>query len=118
MGPVVRTPVSANPGLNFNPGFFFLLSKAHCRIFSLFFLEYPITKLKAKRIKLNLPFKLSYPSSNFTLTVGYLNPASNNPALGMSLTCFGSEYRHCLGERGAAEIGSYNKITKFLKNTS
>ena len=26
--------------------------------------------------------------------------------------------RHCLGERGAAEIGSYNKITKFLKNTS
>ena len=93
MGPVVRTPVSANPGLNFNPGFFFLLSKAHCRIFSLFFLEYPITKLKAKRIKLNLPFKLSYPSSNFTLTVGYLNPASNNPALGMSLTCFGSEYR-------------------------
>ena len=27
-GPVVRTPVSANLGLNFNPGFFFLLSKA------------------------------------------------------------------------------------------
>ena len=26
--PVVRTPVSANPGLNFNPGFFFFLSKA------------------------------------------------------------------------------------------
>ena len=26
--------------------------------------------------------------------------------------------RHCLGERGAAEIRSYNKITKFLKNTS
>ena len=25
---------------------------------------------------------------------------------------------HCLGERGAAEIRSYNKITKFLKNTS
>ena len=37
-GPVVRTPVSANPGLNFNPGFFFLLSKAHCRIiFSILF---------------------------------------------------------------------------------
>ena len=28
LGPVVRTPVSANLGLNFNPGFFFLLSKA------------------------------------------------------------------------------------------
>ena len=27
-GQVVRTPVSANPGLNFNPGFFFFLSKA------------------------------------------------------------------------------------------
>ena len=28
LGPVVRTLVSANPGLNFNPGFFFFLSKA------------------------------------------------------------------------------------------
>ena len=28
LGPVVRTPVSANPGLNFNPAFFFMLSKA------------------------------------------------------------------------------------------
>ena len=27
-GPVVRTPVSANPGLNFNRCFFFYLSKA------------------------------------------------------------------------------------------
>ena len=26
--PVVRTLVSTNPGLNFNPGFFFFLSKA------------------------------------------------------------------------------------------
>ena len=31
-GPVVRTPVSANLRLNFNPGFFFLLSKALSRI--------------------------------------------------------------------------------------
>ena len=31
-GPVVRTPVRANPGLNFNPGFFFFLSKALFRI--------------------------------------------------------------------------------------
>ena len=37
-GQVVRTPVSANPGLNFNPGFFFLLSKAlSWIIFSNFF---------------------------------------------------------------------------------
>ena len=38
LGPVVRTPVSANPGLNFNPGFFFFLSKALYRIiFSILF---------------------------------------------------------------------------------
>ena len=31
-GPVVRTLVSPNPGLNFNPGFVFFLSKALCQI--------------------------------------------------------------------------------------
>ena len=31
-GAVVRRPVSATLGLNFNPGFFFLLSKALSRI--------------------------------------------------------------------------------------
>ena len=31
-GPVVGTPVSTNQGLNFNPAFFFLLSKALSRI--------------------------------------------------------------------------------------
>ena len=37
-GPVVRTPVSTNPGLNFNPTFFFLLSIALSRIiFSILF---------------------------------------------------------------------------------
>ena len=37
-GPVVRTPVGANPGLNFNPGFFLFLSKAHYGIiFSILF---------------------------------------------------------------------------------
>ena len=30
---------------------------------------------------MNLLFKLSYLSSNFALTLGYLNPASSNPAL-------------------------------------
>ena len=39
-GPVVRTPVSANQGLNLNVGFFFLLSKAVSRIiFSILFEE-------------------------------------------------------------------------------
>ena len=33
-----------------------------------------------ERIKLNLLFKLSNLNSNFALTLGYLNPALNNPA--------------------------------------
>ena len=38
LGPVVRTPVSASPGLNFNPGFFIFLSKAlSLVIFSILF---------------------------------------------------------------------------------
>ena len=69
---------SANLGLNFNPGFFFFSSKALSRIIFSILLEYPITKLQAKRIRLDLFFKLSYLSSNFALTLGYLNPASNN----------------------------------------
>ena len=39
-----------------------------------------IIKLWTKRIKLNLLFKLSYLNWNFALTLGYLNPALNNPA--------------------------------------
>ena len=41
----VRTPVSANPGLNFNPGFYLVSSKALSRIIFYIFLEYPIIKL-------------------------------------------------------------------------
>ena len=44
-GPVVQTPVSANPGLNFNQGFFFLSSKELSRMIFYIFLEYPIIKL-------------------------------------------------------------------------
>ena len=44
-GPVVRTPVSANPGLYLNPGFFFFLSKALSRIIFSIFLAYPYIKL-------------------------------------------------------------------------
>ena len=80
-GHVVRRPINANPGLNFNPGLYFFCSKAFFRIkLSRFFLEYQIIKLWTKRIKLNFLFKLSYLSWNFALTLGYLNPALNNPA--------------------------------------
>ena len=33
-GPAVRRPISANPGLNFNPGFFFFCSKVFSRVIS------------------------------------------------------------------------------------
>ena len=44
-GPVVRMPISANPGLNFNQGFFFFSSKALSQMIFYIFLEYPIIKL-------------------------------------------------------------------------
>ena len=37
----------------------------------------------AERIKLNLLFKPSNLNSNFALTLGYLKPALDNPALGV-----------------------------------
>ena len=81
LGRVVRRPVSANPGLNFNPGFFFFSSKAFSRkIFSILFRVFN-HQIVEKRIKLHLHFKLSYLNSNFVLTLGYVNPALNNPAL-------------------------------------
>ena len=36
-GPVVKRPISANPGLNFNPSFFFFCSKVFSRVISSFF---------------------------------------------------------------------------------
>ena len=79
-GPVVQRPISTNPGLNFNPGFFFFCFKAFSRIIFPFFLEHPITELQTRSIKLNLLFKLLYLNSNFALTLGYFNPALNNSA--------------------------------------
>ena len=79
LGPVVRGPISANPGSNFNLGSFFFCSKAFSQIICTILLEHPIIKLQAKRIQLNLLSKLSYLNSNFALTPGYLNPALNNP---------------------------------------
>ena len=46
-GPVAQRPISANPELNFPPGFFLFCWKAFPEIinFPLFFLEHPIIKL-------------------------------------------------------------------------
>ena len=46
-----------------------------------YFEEHPTINLMTERIKLNLLFKPSNLHSNFPLTLGYLNPALNNPAL-------------------------------------
>ena len=44
-------------------------------------MEHLIIKLLTKRILLNFPLRLPELKSDFTLTLGYLNPALNNPAL-------------------------------------
>ena len=70
-GPVVRTPISANPQLNFNPGFFFFLSKVLSR--KMFSIPFRVTyhQILGKEIKLNLLFKLWYSNSNFALKLDY-----------------------------------------------
>ena len=45
LGPVFQRLISANPELNFNPGFFFFSSQHFLQLVSLFFLEYPVIKL-------------------------------------------------------------------------
>ena len=66
----------------------FLYSKAFLGKFSMSFLKHQIVILQTKRIRLNFLLKLLDLKSDFTLTLGYLNPALNNPALVSS--CFGN----------------------------
>ena len=74
--------MSVDPGLNFNLVFYISLFKSRFRIiFPILFFECSIIKLKTKRVKLNFLFKLSDLKTSFILTVGYLNPVLNNPAL-------------------------------------
>ena len=71
LGPVVWRQISANPGLNFNPGFFFFCSKAFPRIFfSILFRASNCQIVEKNKIKLNVLFKLSYLNSNFAQTLG------------------------------------------------
>ena len=76
--------LSLNPGLNFTRVSFSFVQKHFLAQFSLIFIEYRTMNLLTKRIKLYvcmyLLYKLSYLNSNFALTLGYLNPALNNPA--------------------------------------
>ena len=74
--------LALNPGLNFNPGFFLFCSKAFPENFLYSFQSIgPTIKIVHRRMKLNWLVKCSYLNSNFTLTLGYLYPVFNNPAL-------------------------------------
>ena len=104
-------PVSANLGLNINPGSFFVLSKALSRIIFSILFRVSNHQIVGKRIKLNLLFKLSYLSSNFALTLGYLNPASNNPAQNCNSLLYGVPAVHLSKikrlQNAAARLVSY-----------
>ena len=65
--------------LALNLNFFFLRSKAFSRI--IFSVTFKVN-LYTKGIKTEMLFKLSNLNSNLALTLGYLNPALNNLALG------------------------------------
>ena len=67
--------LALNPGLNLTRVSFSCVQKYFLRQFSLLCLELPIINLYTKRIKTEMLFKLSNLSSNFALTLGYLNPA-------------------------------------------
>ena len=73
LGPVAQRLISANPVLDFNPGFFFFLSKSFSRIiFSILFRTSNHQIADKKNSTEYLLFKHSYLNSNFALTVGYL----------------------------------------------
>ena len=108
LGSVVRRPISANPWLNFNLGFFFFCSKGFSRIIFSILFRASNHQIVGKKNNTEFAFKLSHLNSNFALTPGYLNPALKNLALGnkplyrdldsslamsgVSLGCFCPEY--------------------------
>ena len=73
--------ISAKLVLYFNLDFFFPLIKSLFQIISLFLLGHPIIKLWSKGMVLNFLVKLPNLKSDFTLTLGYLNPTLNNLVL-------------------------------------
>ena len=56
-------------------------------------------------------FKLSYLSSNFALTLGYLNLASNNQAL------IGNQANHDAYSTSGAQVGAKNKDFSVVSQT-
>ena len=97
LGPVVRRLISANPGLNFNLGFFFFCSKAFSRIIFTILFRASNHQIVGKNSKTEFAFKFSYLNSNFTLTLGYLNPALKNPALAWLVMSAKQQWYPCSG---------------------
>ena len=79
-GPVVRRRISANTGLNFNLDFFTPLFESLFGI--IFFILYRASNHQnlIKKNYTEFLLKLLDLKSEFTPTLGYLNPALNNPA--------------------------------------
>ena len=76
--------LARNLGFNFNPGFFFLCSKALSWIIFSDIFRASNHQPVDKRIKTEMLFKLSNLNSNLALTLGYLNPALNSLAQGVN----------------------------------
>ena len=74
LGPVVRRPISANPRLNFDLGFFITLLKCLFGIISCFLMRPSNSHILDKKN-----------STEFCFVLGYLNPNLNNPALEYNL---------------------------------
>ena len=79
-GPVVRRRISANTGLNFNLDFFTPLFESLFGIISSILYRASNHQILIKKNFTEFLLKLSDLKSEFTLTLGYLNPALNNPA--------------------------------------
>ena len=79
-GPVVRRRISANTGLNFNLDFFTPLFESLFGIISSILYQAYNHQILIKKNYTAFFLKLSDLKSEFTLTLGYLNPALNNPA--------------------------------------
>ena len=79
-GPVVRRRISANTGLNFNLDFFTPLFESLFGIISSILYRASNHQILIKKNYTEFLLKLSGLKSEFTLTLGYLNPALNNPA--------------------------------------
>ena len=94
LGPVV----GVNPGLNLNLGFFFFFcSKVFSRIIFSILFRASNHQIVGKNNKTEFAFEFPYLNSNFTLTLGYLHPALNNPALARLVMSAKQQWYPCSG---------------------